>query len=57
MGHAVKTTQVPIFSDEDGVLRVSGSRITLDIIIQAFNTGATSEEIVQQFPTLYLSDV
>jgi hypothetical protein len=33
--------------DENGVVRVAGTRVTLDTLIAAFNTGATSEEIAQ----------
>ncbi len=31
----------------DGVIRVSGTRVTLDSIVLAFNEGATPEEIAQ----------
>ena len=31
--------------------------MALDLVVRAFNRGATVEEIVQKFPTLELSDV
>ena len=37
--------------------RVGGTRVTLDIVVRAFNRGATAEEIVQEFPSLQLPDV
>ena len=43
--------------DSHGVYRVGGSRVTLDLVVRAFNRGATAEEIVQSFPTLKLPDV
>jgi uncharacterized protein (DUF433 family) len=43
--------------DQSGVLRINGTRISLDSIIYAFNEGATPEEIVQQYTTLDLADV
>jgi len=43
--------------DADGVVRVGGTRVTLDSVITAFSSGATAEQIVQQFPTLKLADV
>jgi uncharacterized protein (DUF433 family) len=51
------TTTVPISQDEAGVLRVTGTRVSLDSVIFAFSEGATPEEIVQQYPTLNLKDV
>ena len=48
---------VPLAKDADGVYRVAGSRVTLDVIVRAFNRGATAEEIVQDFPSLQLPDV
>lgn len=43
--------------DDDGVVRVSGTRVTLDTIIYAFLDGATAEEIAQQYPSLSLPDI
>jgi uncharacterized protein (DUF433 family) len=51
------TTTVPLSQDQAGVLRVTGTRVSLDSVIFAFNEGATPEEIVQQYPTLDLKDV
>jgi hypothetical protein len=39
--------RVPIHTDADGVVRVAGTRVTLDTIVVAFEAGATAEEIVQ----------
>ena len=41
---------LPLTMDTDGVVRVGGTRVTLDTIIYAFLDGATAEEIVQQYP-------
>jgi uncharacterized protein (DUF433 family) len=48
---------IPLATDDAGVVRVSGTRVTLDTIVQAFSDGATAEEIVQQYPTVPLADV
>lgn len=48
---------IPLETDENGVVRVVGTRVTLDTLVAAFNTGATSEEIAQDYPSLQLSDV
>jgi len=41
----------------EGSLRVGGTRVTLDCVIQAFADGATPEEICQDFPSLSLAQV
>lgn len=51
------TTTVPLSQDEAGVLRLTGTRVSLDSVIFAFSEGATPEEIAQQYPTLNLKDV
>lgn len=48
---------VPLDADHDGTIRVRGTRITLDTVVEAFRRGATAEEITQQYPTLSLADV
>lgn len=49
--------RVPIHSDAQGVVRVAGTRVTLETIVDAFAAGATAEEIAQQYPTVPLVDV
>jgi uncharacterized protein (DUF433 family) len=53
----IEVEKIPIEIDSDGVIRVGGTRVTLDTIVAAFNEGATAEEIVQQYPSLDLADV
>jgi uncharacterized protein (DUF433 family) len=58
MGLALEQLQpVPLNSGSDGVIRVAGTRVTLDSVAHAFDCGATAEEIVQQYPVLSLADV
>ena len=57
MSIEIKTQPAPLQVDADGVVRVGGTRVTLDSVIIAFSSGATAEQIVQQFPTLDLADV
>jgi uncharacterized protein (DUF433 family) len=47
---------VPLRTTEEGVIRVAGTRVTLDTVVAAFEQGATAEEIVQQYPSLRLAD-
>jgi uncharacterized protein (DUF433 family) len=47
----------PLREDADGALRVGCSRVLLEIVIRAFQDGATPETIVQRYDTLKLPDV
>lgn len=53
----VVTDVIPMELDSAGVIRLSGTRVTLDTVISAFKDGATAEEIVHQYPSLALADV
>jgi uncharacterized protein (DUF433 family) len=48
---------MPLELDRDSVMRVGGTRVTLDTVVAAFNEGATAEEIAQQYPSLNLADI
>jgi uncharacterized protein (DUF433 family) len=48
---------IPLEADTNGVVRVSGTRVTLDTVVAAFEEGATAEEIVFQYPSLNLAHV
>ncbi|MCP4350355.1 MAG: DUF433 domain-containing protein [Desulfobacterales bacterium] len=48
---------IPLKVNTDGVLQISGTRVTLDTVVYAFDEGATAEEIAYQYPTLNLADV
>ncbi|HET9228608.1 MAG TPA: DUF433 domain-containing protein [Thermoanaerobaculia bacterium] len=47
----------PLTTDTDGVVRVGGTRVTLETLVEAFHEGLTAEEIAQQYPTLALADI
>lgn len=51
------TKPVPLHLDAGDVLRVGGTRVSLDSVIAAFHDGSTPEEIVQQYDALSLADV
>ncbi len=57
MALTITNEVVPLKADADGVIRVGGTRVTLDTVIAAFSEGATAEEIAQQYPSLNLADV
>jgi uncharacterized protein (DUF433 family) len=47
----------PLATGADGVVRVGGTRVTLDTVVEAFREGLTPEEIQQQYPSLDLAHV
>ena len=48
---------IPIATGSDGIIRVGGTRVTLDTIVAAFRRGATPEEIAQRYPSISLPDI
>jgi uncharacterized protein (DUF433 family) len=53
----VEKQSVPLSTDDDGVFRVGGTRVTLETVVSAFESGCTCEEIAQQYTSLNLSDI
>ena len=54
----LETTQtVPLTLSEDGTIRITGSRVSLDSIVHHFTLGATAEQIAHKFPSLQLADI
>src|SRR5262245_25931815 len=47
----------PLRVDESGAIRVGGTRVLLELVVHAFQDGATPEQIVQNYDTLTLADV
>jgi uncharacterized protein (DUF433 family) len=52
-----RTVHVPLREEPEGVFRVGTSRVLLELVIRAFQAGATPEAIVQSYETLNLADV
>ena len=57
MSLALTAERPPLVTDSAGVVRVAGTRVTLDTMVAAFHDGATAEEIAEQYPSLQLSDI
>ena len=57
MSFVVKREMPPLRKEESGAIRVGNSRVLLELVIRAFQDGASPESIVQRYPTLSLSDV
>ena len=53
----IRSEMPPLREDSTGALRIGTSRVLLEMVIHAFQDGATPEAIVQSYPTTTLSDV
>ena len=52
-----QTEAPPLQRDDSGGLRVGQSRVLLELVIRAFQDGATPEAIAQRYPTVTLADI
>src|SRR4051812_2125824 len=50
------TDAPPLTEDSSGAVRVGGTRVLLELVVRAFQDGATPESIVQRYPTVSLAD-
>lgn len=53
---SVAAEPVPIEIDETGTARVGGTRLTLDVVVEMYDAGASPERIAEGFPPLSLAD-
>jgi uncharacterized protein (DUF433 family) len=53
----VPSESPPLREDASGALRVGNTNVLLEMVIWAFQDGATPESIVQRYSTLELGDV
>ena len=57
MSIVIEREAPPLHENQDGAIRVGNSRVLLEIVIRAFQDGASPETIVNRYSTLALSDV
>ncbi len=57
MSLIITSDPVPLEADDFGVIRVRGTRVTLDTIATAYLQGCTAEEIAEQYPVVALPDI
>ena len=54
---ALASEPIPLSTDSDGVVRIGGTRVTLETFVDVFDAGATPEEIARDFPVLQIADI
>jgi uncharacterized protein (DUF433 family) len=47
----------PFREDESGAIRIGNTRVLLELVIRAFQDGASPEAIMQRYSTLSLSEI
>jgi uncharacterized protein (DUF433 family) len=57
MSLILQADPLPLRQDEHGSIRVGNTRVLLELVIRAYQGGATAEEIARRFATLELADV
>jgi uncharacterized protein (DUF433 family) len=55
--HAIRPETPPLRFDENKVVRIGKTRVTLDTVVAAFQNGDTPEEIARNYDTIALSEV
>lgn len=55
MPRALATEAVPLVWDDDRVIRIEGTRVPLETLVETFQEGATPEEIAQKYPSVSLA--
>ena len=48
---------IPLTQTEAGDIFLEGSRIPLEVLVDAYNDGASPEELQQSYPSLELADI
>jgi uncharacterized protein (DUF433 family) len=54
---ALQNDSPPLRTDTDGVVRIGGTRVTLESVVALFDQGAGAEEIALRFDALSLAEI
>ena len=53
----VREEKIPLREDEEGVIYIGETRVTLDCVVEMFEHGASPEEIAEEYDSLELADI
>ena len=53
----IRTDTPPLRQDDSGAVRIGKTQVLLELVIRAFEDGATPETIVQRYPSSTLADI
>ena len=54
---SIRDDHTPLRIDDGGVVRVGNSRVSLDLVVEQYENGASPEDLVRAYDTLLLADV
>ncbi len=54
MSSSVALEPVPLRTDEHGVIRIGATRVRLDTVVHAFETGASAEDLAEAAGILWI---
>lgn len=57
MSQLLESVPLPMRLEPSGVIRIGGTRVTLETVIISYQEGGSAEEIVDWYPALKLADV
>ncbi|MEM7538757.1 MAG: DUF433 domain-containing protein, partial [Chloroflexota bacterium] len=57
MDLVLQTESPPLTRDKTGAIRIGSSRVLLELVIRAFQDGATPETITQRYSTVTLAEI
>jgi uncharacterized protein (DUF433 family) len=53
----IQTDPIQVAPDATGTIRVAGTRVTLETLVEHYRAGATAEDLRERFPVLSAADV
>lgn len=53
----LQSDPLPLERDASGVIRIGGTRVSLDSVVLTYQTGASIQELAEAFPDLDLPDL
>ncbi len=57
MTQPLQADPLPLARDTSGVIRIAGTRVSLDSIVAVYDSGASIPELAEAFPDLSLPDL
>jgi len=57
MSLSLQADPLPLRADEHGSIRIGNTRVLLELVIRAYQSGLKAEQIAERFDTLELADV
>lgn len=57
MSIVLQADPLPLRADEHGSIRIGNTRVSLELVIRAYQSGLKAEQIAERFDTVELADI